>query len=192
MIFYLLLIFISFLLICGFNLIFASLKLKSVFFATLISIALAYLIDLIVSAIVMLLPKNFFNPKNKVFKVFSWERKFYEKIKIRAWKGLIPIGKGPLGLGLRKDILIDKNNINYLNRFLIESCRAETMHFYSVFLGFLILLLGKNYLSITIPVAFVNAFLQLLPFMVQRYLRPKLLIALKRAEKQINLNYPHA
>ena len=188
MILYLLLIIISFFFICGFNLLFSSLQLKTIFLSTFISIIMVYLIDLIVSAIVMLLPKKLFNAKNKIFKVFSWEKTFYEKLKIRAWKDLIPIGKGPLGLGLRKDKLKDKNDVVYLNRFLTESCKAEIMHFYSVFLGFLIIFFGHDYLSITIPVAFVNAFLQLLPFWVQRYLRPKLLIALKRAKKNQNLN----
>lgn len=65
--------------ICGFNLIFASLKLKSVFFATLISIALAYLIDLIVSAIVMLLPKNFFNQKTRSSRCFHGKENFMKK-----------------------------------------------------------------------------------------------------------------
>lgn len=176
-------ILISSLFICGINLIFSPLQLKSIFLTTIISIIIVYLIDLVVSAIVMFLPKKIFNAKNKTFKVFPWEKNFYEKLKIRAWKDLIPIGKGPLGLGLRKDRLIEKNNLDYLNRFLTESCRAETMHFYSIFLGFLVVFLSKGYLSITLPVALVNAFLQILPFMVQRYLRPKLLKALIRAEK---------
>lgn len=184
MILYLIIIFVSALLIMGFNLIFSNITLKGVVFATLLAIVFAYVIDFIISGIVMILPKKMFNPQNKVFKVFSWEKKFYEKLKIKAWKDLIPIGKGPLGLGLRKDVLQDKNNLVYLEKFLLESCKAETMHFYSIFFGFLIIPIFKiNHLGISIPVASVNAILQLLPFMVQRYTRPKLLKAQQRAIK---------
>ena len=147
-------------------------------------ISIVFLIDLIIAAVIMILPKKLFNPFSKKFKTYAWEKKFYLKLKIRGWKDYIPKGNGIFGVGLRKDRVEDFNSAEYLMSFLIENCRAETMHAVSAYLGFLIILffpLAK--LSISLPIACVNFVLQLLPVMVQRYLRPKLICAYKRAEK---------
>ncbi|MBO4936760.1 MAG: hypothetical protein J6C90_00355, partial [Clostridia bacterium] len=64
----------------------------------------------------------------------------------------------------------------------IESCRAETMHLLSSVFGFCVILLFpiKYLFMISLPVAIVNFIMQILPVMVQRYTRPKLLVLRKR------------
>lgn len=183
MILYILIVLICVLLIMGANI------LSGVSFALAVSgtlggISIVFLLDLIVAAIVMMLPKKFFNPYSKKFKTYAWEKKFYLKLRIKAWKDYIPKGNGIFGLGLRKDKVENPSSPEYLISFLIENCRAETMHAISAFAGFLIILFFPlQALSISLPIAFVNFLLQLLPVMVQRYLRPKLICAYERAER---------
>lgn len=189
MILYLFIIFISGLIIISLNLIFSlgyyGLTWQYIVLGVIIGIIFEYLIDLVISAIIFALPNKWFNANKKTFKVFGWERKFYENLGIKKWKDLIPIGKGPIGIGFRKDKISDTNNPQYLLKFLTESCKAETMHFISLFASFVIIAIFPiEYVwCISIPIAMVNFILQLLPVLVQRYIRPKLLVAFKRANR---------
>jgi len=47
-------------------------------------------IDGLTAGIVRLLPKKLFNPFAKRFKVFKWEKSFYQKLGIKKWKDLVP------------------------------------------------------------------------------------------------------
>lgn len=145
----------------------------------LLCVLAAFVIDAIVSLFVTLLPSKIFKPFRKIY---SFEKKLYEILGIKKWKDYLPIGKGPLFLGMDKSH-IDNNSSVYLKRLIEECFRAEVMHFYSIFIGyFVILLFPSSYaLSICLPVAIVNMLLQYPTFMVQRYNLPKLDILLKRA-----------
>lgn len=138
-----------------------------------------FVIDIIVALIVTILPSKLFKPFNKIY---SFERRFYEKLGIKKWKDYLPIGKGPLFLGMDKSH-IDNNSSEYLFRLKNECFKAEIMHFFSMFMGyFVILIFPISYaLSICLPVAMVNMFLQYPTFVVQRYNLPKLDILLRRA-----------
>ena len=181
MILYLIVIFVCAFLIAGINLLCG---VSSAILTTLLSILAVYAVDLVISAIVMVLPKKLYDPYRKNFKVSQRERAFLEKLKIIKWKDLNPIGKGPIGIGMRKDKVENKNDPAYLFKFLTESCKAEVMHLISAFLGFVsVFFFPLTALSITLPVCFVNFVLQLLPFLVQRHIRPKLLLVYERASK---------
>lgn len=149
--------------------------------AIVISIAL----DALGAILVRIIPNKKFNPFAKFFCERKNERKFYEKLKIRKWKDVIP----EMGKTLKffdKTNLGDKPTAEHLYQFLIETCYAEVMHelgiFFSVFL--LVILPSKYLLTISLPVLIVNIFLQILPICVQRYNRPKLIIAYNRLKKQ--------
>lgn len=147
-----------------------------------VAVVVVFVIDMLVSAIVSVLPPKMFGVFERVYK---WERHFYEKIGVRKWKDYVPIGKGPLFLGMNKSKIADRCDIGYLLKLKKECFRAEVMHFLSIFVGFLIIVfLPLEYLwVISLPVAIVNAFLQTLPFIIQRYNLPKLDILIKRAER---------
>lgn len=154
---------------------------------TIIAVIFEVIIDALVSFFVHDFPKffikdyatktKFFNAERFPFKAYKWERPFYESIKIRAWKDLLPAK-----MGMDKTQIERKDDIAYLDMFLIESCRAETLHFISAFAGFSVILLFpiKFVFMISLPVAIVNFIMQILPVMVQRYTRPKLLVLRKR------------
>lgn len=158
--------------------------------ATVLAVGLMFSIDAIVAIAIHEIPKLFFkdfmsktkfyNANNFPFKIYKFERNFYEKIGIRRWKDLLPNK-----MGMRKDHLEDKNDLNYLNMFIIEGCRAEFMHLLSAIFSIMpIFLIPFKYFGIIMPVAIVNIILQLLPVIVQRYNRPKIMIVQKRIIRQ--------
>ena len=77
--------------------------------------------------------------------------------------------------------------MEYLDRFLLEACYGEMGHFWSLFIGFSILLLGfipffptmSLWLSISIPVSIINIFLNLPSLFILRYNSYKLEILRK-------------
>lgn len=138
-----------------------------------------FVIDLIVSLMVTLLPTKVFKPFRKIY---SFEKGFYESLGIKKWKDYLPIGKGPLFIGMDKSH-IDSTSSEYLSRLIEECFRAEVMHFLSIFAGYLIIFMFplKYSLIISLPVAVVNMCLQYPTFIVQRYNLPKLDILYRRS-----------
>lgn len=147
-------------------------------------VAFVFAVDAIVALIVHNLPGKWFAPEKKIFTVSKRERRFYEKIGVRNWKDRIP-ETGGLLCHFAKDKIAEMNNPEYMYKFLIETGYAEVMHVLSVPLSFLTLLLCPLrvcWLS-ALPVALVNVCLQIPPAFVQRYNRPRLLAAYKRASR---------
>ena len=138
-------------------------------------------IDSLVAFIVHKLPHKCVNPYLKLYKVHRWERKFYERIGIKKWKELVP-DSGEKLCGFGKKQIKDPGDKAYVYKFMEETCYAELMHNICVVCSFLILLIpnGGLVLSLALPIAFINAFTQLLPVFIQRYVRPKLLVLYKR------------
>lgn len=137
---------------------------------TALAVLLVILIDAVVATICRLLPQSCADESKKIFVVGAKEKKFYEKLKIRLWKDKVPeIGHFT---GFRKNKIADPRSVEYLNRFLLEACYGELGHFFSVFLGFLLLLLfpiTDAWLAISIPVAVINAILNLPSLFILRY-----------------------
>lgn len=191
MILYLSIIFISMFLICLFNSVFNSIcfveqGLLNLIVIVGLGVVIVFVIDLIVSIIVTILPPKTFFMFNKIYK---WEKRFYEKLGIKKWKDLVPIGKGPIGVGMDKSKIQNPNDINFLNKLINECFKAEVMHFLSIFMGFLLIIIYPlNYaLTISLPIAMVNMVLQALVCMVQRYNLPKLQILLKRSSRNFQV-----
>lgn len=149
--------------------------------AALSGTATAFGIDAVVALSVRwCIPNRKMDPFSPVWRVRRGERKIYVKLGIRRWKDKIP-ETGGLLVGFSKKTVADRKNNEYILAFLKETCYAELMHTLSIPLGFLTLLLAFAWTSfpflfyIGLPVACVNAVLQLLPIFVQRYVRPFLL-----------------
>lgn len=153
-------------------------------FIVLLAVLGVFVIDLIISLIVTLLPSKVFRPFRKIY---PFEKKFYEKLGIKKWKDYLPIGKGPLFIGMDKSH-VECNSSQYLLKLIDECFKAEIMHFFSMFVGYLVILLFplEYCLSVTLPVAVVNMCLQYPTFIVQRYNLPKLEILLRRAIRSEN------
>jgi glycosyl-4,4'-diaponeurosporenoate acyltransferase len=151
-------------------------------------------VDGLVATIARLMPAKFADNTKKVYQVSAKEKKFYEKLKIRMWKDKIPeIGHFT---GFRKNKLAEPQSVEYVDRFLLESCYGELGHFFSLFLGFTVLLLyplSEVWFALAIPVAIVNFFLNLPSILVLRYNSYKLVVLKKsllkkqqRAKKEEN------
>ena len=76
------------------------------------------------------------------------------------------------------------DDTDYLYTFMIETVYAEVLHFWSAIFGFLIVFISpKLFVVVGLPLALANVILQIMPVMVQRYNRPKLMLAYERAKK---------
>ena len=154
-----------------------------VLLSILISLIFLLFIDALVAILVRFLPKKLVNPFNKIYNVHKWESKLYVRLGIRKWKDLISeSGKALTGFGKRQVENIKDNE--YLYKFMEETVYAEVLHLISAFLGFLVVIVNiKLWLIVGIPLAIFNLILQILPVMVQRYNRPKLMLAYKRNQR---------
>ena len=147
---------------------------------TALAVVVVITVDALVSTVARILPKKCAQHDKKVYTVSAKEKKFYEKLKIRKWKDFVPeIGHFN---GFRKNKIADPKSVEYLDRFLLEICYGEIGHFFSLFLGFLILLmfqLTNMWWAISIPVAIINIFLNLPSLFILRYNSYKLVILRK-------------
>ena len=115
---------------------------------------------------------SFFDAEKKLYLPHKWERggKFYSDVlKINKWKDLLPqhIGKD----GFSKDH-IDDVSIEYLDEFIMETCRGEWNHTMNCLLSVVLFII--NNLVMAFVLSFI-VFLCNLPFaLIQRYNRFRL------------------
>ena len=140
-------------------------------------------INMIIPIFFSILPKKWFGVDNKNFDVSNKERKFYEAIHIRRWKDKI-WELGWLG-GFSKRQIKEPHNIQYVEKFIVESNKGMVGHLLRIVFGFCIIGLFPQYLwNICLPIVLVNMFLNLLPIMVLRYNLPKLKILYTRLVRE--------
>ena len=161
----------------------------SVLFAVLspiLATVAVILLDAIVAITTRELPKDWLSPFGSVFSVSKKERKFLDKLKVKAWKDKIP-EMGRFLCDFDKTKVQDNPTSDYVLTFLHETTMAEAMHFMSIFAGFLLLLIPIPNAQISILfVVLVNALLQIPPVLVQRYNRPKLMAYYTRLKRKEN------
>ncbi len=152
---------------------------------TALATVIVILIDGATAAICRLLPKKCADERLKIYSVSAKEKKFYEKLKIRKWKEKIPeIGHFT---GFRKNEIAQPNNVEYLDRFLLEICYGELGHFVICFTNFLLLLLFplyEHWIAIALPVSLVSVFLNVPSIFTLRYNSYKLRILRKNVLKK--------
>jgi len=136
-----------------------------------------FAIDGLFAFIVNKLPKKIFNKNSKIFKIYKWERRFYEKIGIKKWKDHIP-ELGKLG-NFSKSKLENPNDNTYVDRFIKECVIGEVVHVCGIIFGFTVLFYFRFALTIGLPVAIINIFLNIPSIMILRYNRPKLEVILE-------------
>lgn len=138
---------------------------------TVLAVVVVIAVDGLVSGVARMMPAKCAQHDRKIFTVSAKEKKFYEKLQIRKWKEKVPeIGHFT---GFRKNKIADPKSVEYLDRFLLEACYGEIGHFFSLFFGFIILLLypiaPNIWLPISIPVSIINVFLNLPSLFILRY-----------------------
>ena len=177
-------IFIAMALICSLDIIFASvaMNVSPWFFVFAVSVSTIYqiAIDGLFAFIVNKFPDKWFKGK-KFFSVSKKEQKFYEKLGVRMWKDKV-WELGGLG-GFSKSKIVDPNDPEYSEKFLIESYKGEIDHIFGIVLGFTVIFIFPFRFAplVGVPVAIVNMILNFMPIMILRYNTPKLEVLHKRA-----------
>lgn len=164
------------------------------FFAAYVTMLISFLLDTVVALIVRyLLPKRWLDGRLRFWRVHKAERRIYVRLGIRHWKDKIPEAGGLL-VGFSKKHIAEPKNPEYLLKFLSETCYAECMHWISAIAGFAVIPLSfsallpfsEHLFFFGLPVAVINAILQILPILVQRYVRPFLLHAYNHYQAKEN------
>ncbi len=188
MVLYLSIIIISTLLIGLFNALFAAQMLFSntleIFAFTALAVIVSILLDGLCAYALRQIPERKLNHESFWFKERAWERKFYEKTLIRKWKDIIPELGGVLKY-FDKSHVKPQIDSKYIKKFIAETCYGEIMHLLAIFVApaILFILPPRFLLTVSLPVLVVNILLQIPPIMVQRYNRPKLVLAYKRLRR---------
>ncbi len=129
-------------------------------------------------------PDTRFSQDDWLTKERRFERKgdFYRKtLKIEAWKGYLPDGSKITKSGFRKKHLLNSRS-DYLQKFVIESRRAEWTHFVALFAipFFLVFNTGLDELIVVVYGIVFNVPCAL----TQRYNRIRLLRVLRHRERE--------
>lgn len=186
MILFPIMIIIAWIFVISFNILFntSNFEVWYIVMATVVCTLAVILIDAITATIIRLLPKKWFAPFSKRFKVYKWEKNFYQKLGIKKWKELVPeIGHFT---GFRKNKIKDPTSNEYIERYLLEINYGRVGHFTSFFTGFLIMFIFplNQFTNFALPVALVNIFMNSMSWMILRYNTPKLLALHKYNEKR--------
>ncbi len=146
--------------------------------------ALQFVLDGIIAVIINKMPDSLFGVNNPLYRVSEFEKELYKKLKVRLWKDKV-WELGGLG-GFSKKNFTDPRSPEYIEKFIIESNKGVLTHRLSYPIGFLSMLFVPKAASISIalPIAAVNLFLNVLPTLVLRYNTPKLMSMLQRLSRR--------
>lgn len=138
---------------------------------------------LVVFLICIRMPKSSFDPEKERYAPKQWEhggRWYRETMKIQVWKDRVPQHIGKNGFSKRH---LTEMSIDYLDAFILETCRGEWMHLKNCICAIVTLLI--NPLLVGIIMSFL-IMLANVPFAaVQRYNRFRLLILRKRRLREM-------
>jgi glycosyl-4,4'-diaponeurosporenoate acyltransferase len=128
------------------------------------------------------LPDQSFDPTRRRYRLAQWEHNgftYRRWLHINAWKDKLPCFK-PL-TGFSKKTLVGSQH-DYLQQFIIETCRAESNHVSAIIFVFVMQLWTPFNLWLT---CFAIATIGNAPFIfIQRYNRPRLQRALAMADAE--------
>ena len=188
---YLTVIGIAMLLISVLNIIFGTATWYYIVIATVFCTALQFALDGFIAIVINKMPDAWFGVDNPAYNVTERERKMYKKLKVKRWKNKV-WELGGLG-GFSKGAIASPDDPKYIEKFIIECNKGVLTHRLAYPAGFLAMLTLKMPLALTIalPVAVVNLFLNILPTIVLRNNTPLLKSILNklraRADKQIKI-----
>ena len=141
----------------------------------------------VVCAIVCQFFEKKINPFSKLHQVGKWEEKVLKAFNVRAWKDKIP-ELGKTFNGFDKSQVGDMNDNQHVRRFITQTIVAEYVHISSTILGcFAIFACLPTWHIVGLPLLLANIIINIMPVMVQRYNRPKLMALYKRNERREQL-----
>ena len=145
--------------------------------------ALQFVFDGIIAIIINKMPDRWFSVDNPLYDVSEFEKNFYQKLKVKKWKDKV-WELGALG-GFSKKNLKETSH-EHFEKFVIECNKGVLTHRLSYPIGFIAMLTLFNVCSLTValPVAIVNLFLNILPTIVLRYNTHKLKSILERMKRK--------
>jgi len=128
-------------------------------------------------------PSSIYEKINWLFKERSFEKRFYQMIFLPKWKDKLPEwGKV---WNFEKSHLKQELNLDYVNRFILETYRAEIGHIGMAVLGFACVLANpRDYAQMAIICSILNVVVQIPFCLIQRYNRPRLVRLKVRFEKR--------
>ncbi len=181
---YLTVICIAMLGISAFNIAFGVASWYYVIIAVVWCTALQFALDGFIAIVINKMPERWFGVDNPLYNVTSSERAFYKRLRVRAWKDMV-WELGGLG-GFSKKELKEPSNPKYIEKFIVECNKGVMTHRLSYPVGFLAMLTLPDITSLTIalPVAIVNVFLNILPTLALRYNTPVLKSVLTRMKQK--------
>lgn len=146
--------------------------------------ALQFALDGLVAILINKMPDRWFGVSNPLYAASSRERELYRALRVRHWKDKV-WELGGLG-GFSKKNLQKPNDPAYIEKFIIECNKGVMTHRLSYPIGFLAILTLPYPCSLTIalPVAVVNVYLNVLPTMALRYNTPMLKTMLRRLKRK--------
>jgi glycosyl-4,4'-diaponeurosporenoate acyltransferase len=144
-------------------------------------------INLSVAGVISRLRSESFNAETWLFKERNWEKhsRLYEHLfKIKKWKGWLPDGAEVSRKAFKKKHLQTADS-GYIQVFILETCRAEILHWIIFLFGFVFFIWNPWYVGI---IMIVYAGIANLPcILTQKYNRirlKRLLLARLDLEKQ--------
>ncbi len=150
---------------------------------TVLGVIAVIAVDGLFAFIVRRMPERWFAPEARLFSVSDREKRFYRRTRINTWKQYVP--EWGCFTGFHKDRVRDPSSSAYIGRFLLESNYGVMGHLVGVFAGFAILLLPfLAPLTMALPIAVINAILNLLPTAILRANTPGLRAMYRRCLKR--------
>lgn len=153
--------------------------------AAIFCVALQFALDGTIAIIINKMPDRWFHVDNALFSISEAEKRFYQKVRVRQWKDKV-WELGGLG-GFSKKNLKAPNDPAHIEKFIVECHKGVLTHRLAYPIGFLAMLTlpGVCSLTIALPIAVVNLFLNILPTLVLRYNTPLLKSVLKRLQRKV-------
>ncbi len=126
---------------------------------------------------------NKIHPFKDIYRVGKWEQKMHLKLGVRLWKDKIP-ELGKVFAGYDKSKVGDMKDNKNVEMFIRNTIVAEYDHAFSAILGSLAIFVCLPVWHIVgLPLVFANLAINLMPVIVQRYNRPKLMMLYARNER---------
>lgn len=180
---YLSVIGIAMAIVAAINLIFETAPWYYVISAVIWCTVLQFALDGLIAILIRVTPDRYFDVDNPYFAVSEKSQALYKRLQVRRWKDKV-WELGGLG-GFSKKSLKEPTNPKYIEKFIIECNKGVVTHRLSYPIGFLAMMTVDGLCAVTIalPIAVVNVFLNVLPTLVLRYNTPLLQRLLARMNK---------
>lgn len=181
---YLSVIGIAMAIVAAINLIFETAPWYYVISAVIWCTVLQFALDGLIAILIRVTPDRYFDVDNPYFAVSEKSQALYKRLQVRRWKDKV-WELGGLG-GFSKKSLKEPMNPKYIEKFIIECNKGVVTHRLSYPIGFLAMMTVDGLCAVTIalPIAVVNVFLNVLPTLVLRYNTPFLQRLLARMNKK--------